>query len=66
MLLMTVDNTDNRRVSGNVYQDLKPSGELSSVKAGCWVRRGVLGKAPIPFEISGSPGTYPTFNRRFV
>ena len=44
MLLMTVDNTDDGRVNGNVCLDLKPSGELRSVKAGRWVRRGAVGK----------------------
>ena len=44
MLLMTVDNTDDRRVNGNDYLDLKPFGELRSVKAGRWVRRGAVGK----------------------
>ena len=44
MLLLTVGNTNYRRVNGNVFSDLKLSGELNSMKVGCWVRRGLLEK----------------------
>ena len=46
MLLMTVGNMDFRRIIGNVYLDLKPSGEPFSGKPGRWVRRGLLEKVP--------------------
>jgi len=46
MLLLIVGNTDYRRENGNVYLDLKSSGELYSGKLG---RRGLLEKVPLLF-----------------
>ena len=59
MLPMIVDNTDNRRVNGNVFSDLKSSGELSSGKPGRWVRRGAVGKVFF-IEKDNSLAAYPT------
>ena len=59
MLPMTVDNMDDRRVNGNVYLDLKPSGELSSGKLGRWVRRGAVGKVTASWRLTRWQPTLP-------
>ena len=59
MLLITVGNTDFRRVNGNVYSDLKFAGELGSGKLGCWVRRGAVAKV-----VDNSVAAYPIVRAR--